>query len=389
MQQLDQQSLLRLARCSRALFRCASHPFVWQCLPATVEIRGSKVIEDPHRARSLLRFAPSAALIDLSESESDSILASCETLLSVPRLISLQFLIEQPLMQLDEWRLFLQHPNAKRLTYVDIDMQLDLCDGASVSLLSQLPLLNTLYLAIPLVQSPSYFEPLANAPSLTELDLWAPADFNPQLVSLEPLARCTRLRLLSLNELSLHVGQLSELLMELARAGGQLEELQLTNLLLLPMDDVAHFAAPDPREALSFELIFAASSLSHLRTLEVIDCEMVLDFLPCIPSLRVLNLKLTLLPSAATLALLLRRLPDLRINIKSLAILDPPLAPDWQEHNEDTLPQLQQLAQQYSRLVIQEAPAPAVVPPVVAEEAPPAPEPEEQGAEGEALAAAE
>jgi hypothetical protein len=195
--------------------------------------------------------------------------------------------------------------------------------------------------------------------------------------------------LLSLNELSLHLGQLSELLMQLARSGGRLEELQLTNLLLLPMDDVAHIAAPDPREALSLELNFAASSLSHLHTLEVIDCEMALDFLPCIPSVRVLNLKLTLLPSAATLALLLRRLPDLRIHIQSPAILDPPLAPEWQEHNEDTWPQLQQLAQQYSRLVIQEAPAPAVVPAAVEDEAPPAPEPEELGAEAVALAAAE
>jgi hypothetical protein len=30
MQQLDQPDLLRLARCNRALFRCASNPLAWQ-----------------------------------------------------------------------------------------------------------------------------------------------------------------------------------------------------------------------------------------------------------------------------------------------------------------------------------------------------------------------
>jgi hypothetical protein len=351
MQYLDRRSLLRLARCSRALFRFASHPFAWQRLPFEMSVYGSEIECDSRRKRSLLRFAPSAAVIDLGRSKSDLTMVSCATLLRVPSLVELIFCSLPLLMQLDEWQVFLLHPSAQRLTYVDIDMQSDLCDGASVSLLSQLPLLHTLWLAIPAAAPASYFEPLANAPSLTQLHLCEPADFNPQLVSLDPLARCTRLRRLRLKGMTLHLGQLSELLLQLARAGGRLEELHLTNLRLLLMNDVAHFAQPDPREALTLELSFAASSLSHLHTLSAIGSEMALDCVPCIPSLRVLNLELTLLLSAATLALLLRRLPDLCIHIQPPTV-DPS---HWQENNEDTLFQFHELAQQCTRLVIKEA----------------------------------
>jgi hypothetical protein len=75
-------------------------------------------------------------------------LASCATLLRIPHLVSVIFQRSfHPLMQLDEWHKFLQHPSAQRLKDVHFWIQPALCDAASLSLLSQLPLLCALTLA--------------------------------------------------------------------------------------------------------------------------------------------------------------------------------------------------------------------------------------------------
>jgi hypothetical protein len=175
MQQLDRQSLLRLARCSRALFRCASHPFAWQRLRFPVDVRGSEVIEDPRRACSLLRFAPSYANIQEHASDPSS-LASCATLLRVHQLVSLTFYASQPIMKLNEWHMFLQQPSVQRLTHVSFRRQPALCDDGSMSLLSQLPLLRTLSLPLPRAATASFLEPLVNCPSLSDVCLCGPME---------------------------------------------------------------------------------------------------------------------------------------------------------------------------------------------------------------------
>jgi hypothetical protein len=105
MKQLDATSILRLARCSRALFRCASNPFVWKMAAVLVKVRGSDVIEYPRRACSLLRFAPSKAFIGKKPGASAAALdVSCATLLRVPDLAQVKFVEHstRPLMRLDE-----------------------------------------------------------------------------------------------------------------------------------------------------------------------------------------------------------------------------------------------------------------------------------------------
>jgi hypothetical protein len=316
-------------------------------------VRGSEVVEDPRRAGSLLRFAPSAVVIDLSASESNSVPVSCATLSRVPQLVSLEFLFPQPLMQmqLDEWRTFLQHPNAQRLTFVDICQQQALCDATSVSLLNQLPLLRKLQLCVPVEPSLSYFEPLANAPSLTELILWGSDVAMPEPVSLMPLARCTRLRSLSLHEVSLLFGELSGMLMQFAQAGGQLQELELADLRMFPMTDSVSLAQAEVQgDAMTLELSLAASSLTQLHTLNLSTTAISLDCVVWFPSLRWLELLLQVLPSASRLELLLRRLPQLRCIVQ----------PRWSPHSADRMQnetkrlQLLSLAKHFSRLVIKE-----------------------------------
>jgi hypothetical protein len=214
MQQLEQPDLLRLARCSRALFRCASHPLAWQQLPFPVSVRGSKVREDSRRARSLLHFAPSLVNLYFSHlspgwnqrrvEASDQV--SCATLLRVPDIVALKFQDYFPTMKLEEWHMFLRQPSAQRLTHVSLCRQSAFCEDGSMSLLSQLPLLRTLHLRVPAEPSASYLEPLADPPSLTELILWEPDDPMPQPVPLVQLARCTHLRSLNLHELPLRLG---------------------------------------------------------------------------------------------------------------------------------------------------------------------------------------
>jgi hypothetical protein len=352
MQLLDQQSLLRLARCSRALFRCASNPFAWQRLRFQVDVRGSEVIEDPRRAGSLLRFAPSSAYVDEHASDSRS-LVSCATLLRVPQLFSVIFQRSfHPLMQLDEWHAFLQHPSAQRLKDVHFWIQPSLCDTASLSLLSQLPLLHSLTLSLPAAASAGLV-PLVNAPSLTDIDVLGPMGTSTLAAPLEPLAQCTRLRKLGLQHLTLRAGQLSELLIQLAQAGGRLQLLRLVNLRMLPMKDsvVDAVAATESADMLDSELIVAASSLTHLRTLWFYGISSV-NCMLCLPSLRMLELSLELLPPATKLELLLRRLPHLRCVIR----YRPDRHPGYQvyQHNATILPQLIQLMQQCPRFTIKE-----------------------------------
>jgi hypothetical protein len=351
MQQLDQPDLLRLARCNRALFRCAASPFVWQRLPFDLNVNGSEIECDPRRARSLLRFAPSSACV--CEMESSETAVSCATLIRVPKLVEMNFFrTRQPLMQLDEWHLFLQHPNAQRLTRVDVAEQPALCGTDSLSLLSRLPLLRTLYLFVPVTPSASHFEPLVNAPSLTSLTLWGSDDTIGQPV-LGPLARCTRLRILQLSHLSLSLGHLSETLSQLAQAGGQLQKMWFNGVRTFPMNDSTPVdEANEADEAVSLELSLAASSLLHLHTLAIISAgPMPLEYLPSLPSLRMLDLTLELLPSAPKLELLLRRLPHLHCTVHPFRFSS---IAGWQQHTDAMLPQLQQLAQRCPRFVIEE-----------------------------------
>jgi hypothetical protein len=86
MQQLDQPDLLRLARCNRSLLRCASHSIARQRQSFHVNVRGSEVSEDPRRAESLLRFAPSRATVSESDMDPSSELCDAE-----PRAPALRF----------------------------------------------------------------------------------------------------------------------------------------------------------------------------------------------------------------------------------------------------------------------------------------------------------
>jgi hypothetical protein len=104
MQHLDRQSLLRLARCNRALLRCASHPFAWQWLPFPVDVYRSQVVENCRRARSLLRFAPSSVVVDANVWNSISFAG----LINVPQLAVLNFRQSPQIpMPLTDWRSFL------------------------------------------------------------------------------------------------------------------------------------------------------------------------------------------------------------------------------------------------------------------------------------------
>jgi hypothetical protein len=353
MQHLDPQSLLRLARCSRVLLCCASNSFVWRQVYIRVNVHGSDVTEHPRLARSLLRFALSFVSVDQHASDPSS-LVDCATLIRVPQLVSLIFQgSPQPLMQRNEWHMFLQHPSARRLQDAHISEQSNLCDAVSVSLLSQLPLLRLLSLHLPAMTSASHLAPLVNCPSLTEVNLFGPRDGSATIPApLEPLGRCTRLRCLGLHKLTLRVGQLSELLMQLAQAGVRLQVLRLVNLRMLPMHDSVVDAAVEPAaDAFSLELVLAASSLTHLRELVLCGILSALDCVVCLPSLRMLILMLSLLPSAMKLEFLLRRLPELHCVIHHGFPVDPAM----QQQNEAMLPQLTQLAEQYTHLVLKES----------------------------------
>jgi hypothetical protein len=213
---LDQQSLLHLARCGRSLLRCASHPFVWQRLHFRVNVRGSEVSEDPRRTGSLLRFAPSNASVGVHDLESIEAPVTCATLIRVPRIATVFFhltLHPLQLMQTDEWNLFLQHPSAQKLERVLAFAERNLCDATSVALLSQLPLLHTLGFQLPTAAPPpSYLAPLVNCPVLTNLELCGSrGNMNalPLPTPLDPLGRCSHLRMLCLKRLFLRIGQLS------------------------------------------------------------------------------------------------------------------------------------------------------------------------------------
>jgi hypothetical protein len=227
-----------------------------------------------------------------------------------------------------------------------------------VALLSQLPLLRRFNLAIPAAASASYLESLVDFPSLTDVGLWASmstfslrAPVSPP-APVDPLARCTRLHRLGLHNLTLRVGQLSDLLIQLAQAGGQLQELSLIDLRTLLMDDSAALVPDAAREELSVELGLAAPFLSRVHTLKILDSGPVsLDYVPSLHSLQMLLVWVPVLPFASTLALLLRHLPQLRCTVHLLRF---PGHPEWQVQNQDRLPQFDQLAQQCSRLVIEE-----------------------------------
>jgi hypothetical protein len=156
----------------------------------------------------------------------------------------------QPIMRLEEWHTFLQHPNAQRLEGVNLIEQPALCDAVAAPQLSELPLLLNVLL-LPLLPAPvSYLEPLVDCPSLTVLGFRGAIDSIALLpVSLEPLTRCTRLRSLTLEQLNLRAGQLSELLIQLAQTGGQLRELRLFHLRMLPMNDSVLDVAPEPADS--------------------------------------------------------------------------------------------------------------------------------------------
>jgi hypothetical protein len=119
---------------------------------------------------------------------------------------------------------------------------------------------------------------------------------------------------------------------------------------MLPMKDSVVDAAAEPADdAFGLELILAAPSLKHLRDLWCYGIPNVLDCVLCLPSLRMLELFLDLLPSALKLEFLLCRLPHLRCVIRCRPATHP-VDPQYTA----MLPQLKQLAQQCSRLTIQE-----------------------------------
>jgi hypothetical protein len=152
--------------------------------------------------------------------------------------------------------------------------------------------------------------------------------------------------------LLLRIGQLSELLMQLAQAGGRLEELRLINLRMLPMHgSIADAVAKQPCDALGCELVLAAPALAHLRELDIFISAISLDFVPCLPSLSVLDLGLRALPPVTKLELLLSRQPELHCGIE---LLSGPVRPEWRQQNQTVLPQLKQLAQQCTRLSVKE-----------------------------------
>jgi hypothetical protein len=246
---------------------------------------------------------------------------------------------------------FLLHPSAQRLEDVIINHQPALCDAASVTLLSQLPLLCMLNLHLPVEATASFLAPLVNCPALTDVRLCGPMDSDATIPApLEPLARCTGLRTLALVELNLRAGQLSDLLMQLARAGGKLQLLRLADLRMLPMhDSVVASAAESADDAVGLELLLAAHSLLHLRELWLGGTSSALDCVLSLPSLRSLHLRLELYPSAVKLELLLRRLPHLRCTFRY-----NPAAPPVSEQNAARLPQLLQLAPQHPRFFIEE-----------------------------------
>jgi hypothetical protein len=125
-----------------------------------------------------------------------------------------------------EWHSFLQHPNAQRLERVIINQQPDLCDAISVSLLSQLPLLNALNVYVPATAPASHLAPLVHCPSLADLQVCGPMDDSATIPALlQPLRQCTRLHTLVLTCLTLRVGQLGEMFMQMAQAGGRLQVL--------------------------------------------------------------------------------------------------------------------------------------------------------------------
>jgi hypothetical protein len=302
----------------------------------------------------LLRFASSDAAVDQHASDPRS-LVDCATLIRVPQLISLMFHAEQPIMQLDEWHRFLQHPSAQRLTDVHIVEQPALCGTDSLSLLSRLPLLHSLRLRLPAAASTSYFEPLANSPSLTELALWGPDGALHPPPFLEPLARCTGLQVLELHDVLLRIGELSAMLILLARLGGQLKELELEDMQTLSMNDASNVVLFEPSNGLGLELVFAAPHLQHLYWLRL-DCDEVgsLEFVPCLPSLRDLDLLVRRLPSTAEVLLLLVRLPALSCTVALRCSVGQS---KWHQENEARLPQLRALAQQCTRLTVSVPPA--------------------------------
>jgi hypothetical protein len=349
MKQLDRYSLLRLARCSRALFRCASHPFVWKLAAVLVKVRGSELIEDPRRSRSLLRFAPRVAYVGTSAMNPSAAAVSRATLLRVPHLVALNFdRTSHPLVQLNEWHSFLQHPSTQRLEGVNISAQPALCDATSLTLLGQLPLLTALRLFVPAAASASHLAPLVRCPALTDIGLFGPMDDSATIPTpLEPLRRCTRLHTLTLSYLHMRVGQLSTLLIQLAQAGGRLQVLRLVYMRMLPMDGSMIDAAAAPAcDALDFDLVLAAPYLPHLRDLVLHGASSALDCMLGLPSLRMLELSLDLLPSAIKLELLLHCLPHLRCTFRYSPVDHP--------QNAAMLPQVIQLAQQHPRLLIRD-----------------------------------
>jgi hypothetical protein len=297
----------------------------------------------------LLRFASSFAIVDHQASDPNSVM-SCETLLRVPRMVSLQFgSSPSSVMRLGEWHTFLQHPHAQGLTDVDLPD----CDVIGMSLLSKLPLLDSISLDVPVAASSSYLAPLVNFSSLHTVNLCGSVkDAGARLPApLDPLAQCIHLHTLLLQHLTLRVGQLSDLFTGLAHAGGRLQDLLLANLHMLPMNGSFADAAAEPTsDALGFELILAAPSLMHLCELTLSGNAVELDCVPCIPSLRTLLLVPPLFPSAMKLELLLRRLPHLRCTIRP----DFTAPPASQQHNAAMLPLLTQLAQRCSQLTIED-----------------------------------
>jgi hypothetical protein len=91
--------------------------------------------------------------------------------------------------------------------------------------------------------------------------------------------------------------------------------------------------------------------LPHLCKLSISGSTIALDCIPCLSSLRTLELELQLLPSAASVALLLHRLPQLHC---ILEIMQSAQTAVQRGQNGITSAQLRQLAQQCTRLVIEE-----------------------------------
>lgn len=304
---LDRRSKLQLARCNRQSLRCASSPLVWQGGGEflDVRVRGSQVESPDFRLMcSLLRLLPTRATVHADE--------SCKLLAALsglPKLSAIWFVTALPAAQLTQWHRFLGQPPAQRLLDVDAE-ELQPADPKSVALLSRLPLLRSLKLSVADGHSGDLLQPLAKAPSLTELSVASvtTAVVPPVFTTLLPLTLCTRLQALHLKRVLLQPGELCTLLERLAANGAMLRHLGIESLA---------FNIENIELQLAVELSCAARFLPQLQSLDLHgQVSALYAAVPHLPSLQLLVISAAgPSPPAHALEMLLQARPTLRMRI--------------------------------------------------------------------------